>query len=375
MVERVHERDAWESLTRLWSPDEPLTLVDVGANEGWAGVRMLDVFSNATVHAFEPAPDVFESLRERARERPGLRPVRAAAGDRTGTAAFHVTANRWCSSLRAPTAEGRRLHGAMYDAEALIETPVTTLDDWAASEGIERVDGLKIDAQGADLDVLRGARGLLARGVAAVVCEAALAVEYEGAATFSEIDLFLRERGFWLERLNEVGIAGPERRSAYVDGLWLSADARAATRKTPRLSFVPTALERASAALVECASAGLTRVAVYGGGRHTLRLARCFERSTSIVAVIDDDPARRGGVLFERPVVGLDDAIAMGVGAIVLSSDAHEAALWERSAPARARGIRVFRLYDGAVARQIAGFDGSPEPGGASVGRPAAAPA
>ncbi len=363
MVERVHERDPWEALTRVWAPHGPITLVDVGANEGWAAVRMLDVFPHATVHAFEPAPDVFGRLRERAAERPGIRPVRAAAGDRTGTASFHVTASHWCSSLLAPTDEGRRLHGGMYEERARLDVPITRLDDWAASAGVERVDGLKIDAQGADLAVLRGAEGLLTRGVDAIVCEAALAIEYEGASTFSEIDLFLRERGYWVERIGEVGIAGPERRSAYVDGLWLSARARRAMREAPRLSFVPTALERARAALVWCAERGIGRVAVYGAGRHTHRLARCFERSTQIVAVIDDDPARRGGTLFDRPIVGLGEAMEMGIGAIVLSSDAHEGSLWERSSAARERGIPVLRLYGAEGTRRATGLGVHPSPG------------
>lgn len=59
-----------------------------------------------------------------------------------------------------------------------------------------------------------------------------------------------------------------------------------------------------------------------------------------ITRVVDDHAQGRvGEFAIERP-----ESLCAGQ-AVLISSDAHEAAMWERSMPLRQRGVRVFRLY------------------------------
>jgi hypothetical protein len=68
-------------------------------------------------------------------------------------------------------------------------------------EGIAEVSFMKLDAQGAELDILGGGRRLL-RGCVGVEVEVEFSPIYEGQPVFSDVDQFLREQGFVLWRLS-----------------------------------------------------------------------------------------------------------------------------------------------------------------------------
>lgn len=100
--------------------------------------------------------------------------------------------------------------------------------------------------------------------------------------------------------------------------------------------------------------AGATRIALFGAGRHTRAMAPFFHMGYPIVGIIDDTPPA-GGRLFGTPVVPLERAAAMlKPDAVVLSSDAWEAQMWERSAGLRREGVRVWPVY-GVYEDQAAG--------------------
>jgi FkbM family methyltransferase len=104
------------------------------------------------VYAFEPAPEAFGGLSAHVRLN-GLEDevtcVRAAAAASTGTATLAVDGLSGANRLDA-SADGER-----------VET--VTLDDFCRREGI-RPSFIKIDVEGAELDVLRGARETIRAG-------------------------------------------------------------------------------------------------------------------------------------------------------------------------------------------------------------------
>jgi len=121
--------------------------LDVGANAGAYALLLGQwVRPGGRVYAFEPAPETFGGLSEHVRLN-GLDstvvPVRAAAAAHTGTAIFSVDGFSGANRL----AEG--------GAGERVET--VTLDDFCAREKIVPAF-IKIDVEGAELDVLRGAR-------------------------------------------------------------------------------------------------------------------------------------------------------------------------------------------------------------------------
>lgn len=358
--------DAYTSLTRVFPRDSRITVIDVGANEGQTIHRVLKEFPAATVHSFEPAPATFRLLERLAKHEPRARVYPFACGSAAGTAKFHITGNHWCSSLLPPSELGQRLYGDWYATREVIEVPVVRLDAWAEERSIAQVDLLKVDAQGYDLEVLKGASGLLP-GVKAINCECQFAPEYVGCASFSQIDRFLVEHGFALHQLHEVNDRGDEEQTTYGDGLWLRVDVLAQLRaRTDLPDLSPKG--RVRSALRRALGQGRSRAALYGSGKHTQGVAQFLdEMPIPVAAILDDNPGMHGRRIAGREVVAPWRVRELGIDTVVLSSDAHEAALWHNSAPLRSQGVLVLPLYtkhllDAAAPRAASVAQATPVP-------------
>jgi FkbM family methyltransferase len=106
------------------------------------------------VHAFEPMPENAESIRMalKARNVENVSVHQIAVSDRIGTSEFHLYARKGHNSL------GRVNTSAHVGS---IQVPTTTLDDFVDRNGIGAIDFLKIDVEGFELEVLKGAAKLL----------------------------------------------------------------------------------------------------------------------------------------------------------------------------------------------------------------------
>ena len=152
-VETSESRTA-ELFTKLLAPGQ--IVIDVGANVGYyALTAAMGVGSAGRVVAFEPAPATAERLRENAalNDFSNLTVVQAAVSDVSGTSCFQL----------AHDSEGSSLYSVGEDAVGSVNARVTTLDTLAVELGLDRVDLIKIDAEGAEVAVIRGARHLLSR--------------------------------------------------------------------------------------------------------------------------------------------------------------------------------------------------------------------
>lgn len=347
---KLFQYDAYTSLTRIFHHDDPLVCVDVGANEGQTIQRILAEFPRAVVHSFEPSPETFARLQALFASEPRAHLHQLACGSTSGTIDFHVTKNHWCSSVLAPSDLGKRFYGDWYDTQRVVMVPITTLDSWARDHEVPRVDLLKVDAQGYDLEVLKGATSLLAAGVRAINCECQFAPEYQGCASFSQIDTFLVQHGYALHQLHEVHERGNEQQTTYGDGLWLRTDILQHLRNRKDLPDL-SPIGRVRRALEEAKNAGCTTAALYGSGRHTRALAdHLHNLPLPISAILDDNTASHGSSIVGIEVISPAHAHARNIDAVILSSDAHEHLLWQRSEPLRARGIRVIPLYNKSLA-------------------------
>lgn len=158
-VSARHRHLSWnpEEYTAFKSSVRPGAIVlDVGANIGaytvlfaqWTG-------ASGRVIAFEPSPDSVLGLREHVRlngvaDRVEI--VEAAVSSRDGSAAFDYAG---ASGANAIVADGTAIAGA-------ITVRTTTLDAFCDARRL-RPSMIKIDVEGEELDVLRGARQTLAQ--------------------------------------------------------------------------------------------------------------------------------------------------------------------------------------------------------------------
>ncbi len=185
----------------------PLTVVDVGCR--WGAAALWDELPGTLVIGFDPDEEECRRLTERAGDSSTARFVPVALGGRTGPARLHLTEQPACSSLYPPDATLVETRPALVVITPAGETEVElqTLDGWTAAEGIDRVDYLKADTQGSELDILRGAEATL-ESVRVVQVEVEFNPIYEGQPLFADVDAYLRGQGFVLWRLADLAHYG-----------------------------------------------------------------------------------------------------------------------------------------------------------------------
>jgi FkbM family methyltransferase len=180
-----------------FEPKRGMTVVDVGANVGLFSLAILRrTQGHVRLLALEPAPETFALLEQNVRKVPGgdVRLHRTALGAEPGEAVLYYRPRasamsslyresldtapvmraivrdapaerrrsfpRWMKRLPTPTVEAIMIRIGDWSQAKVVETPcpVTTISDILLEHAIERVDFLKVDVEGAELDVLRGVR-------------------------------------------------------------------------------------------------------------------------------------------------------------------------------------------------------------------------
>ncbi len=183
-----------DALERNVPHDQTLVIVDGGAFDGRTSLQFLQRFPNSQVHAFEPIAESRQVCENNLRNQSATVHAQALSAT-TGNVTMHINAEKMACSALPAGAEADRFSSAMK-LEACRVVPSVRLDDWAACHGIERIDILKLDLQGYELEALRGAEKLLAKGIACIYLEVNFTAAYEGAPTLTDLDLFLRQRGY-----------------------------------------------------------------------------------------------------------------------------------------------------------------------------------
>jgi FkbM family methyltransferase len=136
-------------------PEEPV-VIDVGFHDGASTDAILRARPAARVTGFDPSRFARKSYQQRFADDSRVTFVNVGLSSAPGELLLHDYENM-CNSLAA--------RKEMVSQIPITYTvPITTLDLYAREHSIERVDYLKIDAEGYDLHVLEGARDLLARG-------------------------------------------------------------------------------------------------------------------------------------------------------------------------------------------------------------------
>ncbi len=135
-----------------------MVMVDVGANDGFfAVVAARRVGASGKVYAFEPSEREFARLEANAalNRLDNLRPVKRAVADTAGKAVLRI-----CEyGHEGQNTLGDFVHQVSGAGTQAVE--LCSLDCYFASENLSRLDFIKIDAEGAEEKVLRGARGLI----------------------------------------------------------------------------------------------------------------------------------------------------------------------------------------------------------------------
>lgn len=169
------------------------TFIDVGAHVGLhslvASTRLAELGGGATV-AFEPTPDSAANLRRNsARNRLDIALHEVALGSRSSRMPMFGDSN-W----GIHDAGVRSLHGA---GPVVHTVDVVAFDDWNARHSLSRIDLIKIDAEGAEYDVITGMSGALqSYRPRCIVMELKDSVLHRAGTTRSDLMSLMTELGY-----------------------------------------------------------------------------------------------------------------------------------------------------------------------------------
>lgn len=145
-------------------PGGPAVIFDVGAHNGSYSLTATKIFGADTrIHSFEPSAKVYESLRAATSDHPNIIPHNCGLSDRETASVLYydgVGSQKASVFAEAYTASSDVAAGRLMAEEIQLRT----VDALCAELGISWIDLLKIDVEGNELNVLRGAARMIEAG-------------------------------------------------------------------------------------------------------------------------------------------------------------------------------------------------------------------
>jgi len=148
-------------------------IFDIGANFGWYGLTLSRFDSGSSIHFFEANPRLIEPLKKTTlvngislRSRINNRAVSRASNDKIF---LHIPLMHKGSASVQSFNTNLELFHENYDDLEVIEVETISIDDYCVANSLYSVDFMKIDVEGAEADVLMGARQTIERSSSLVV--------------------------------------------------------------------------------------------------------------------------------------------------------------------------------------------------------------
>jgi FkbM family methyltransferase len=188
-----HGVDFIEDITKLLPMYDGKTVFDVGANIGQSARFFLDKFPHSHIYCFEPVSSTFRQLQRNMKGVERVHCYQFAFGSQK-RAVKMVLQDRStrCFVLEQP----EELANKDLTTESVDQI---TLDEFCQMNEIDHISFLKIDTEGGDLEVLKGAAGLLNRQkVELVQVEAGMNPANHRHISFESLKTFLESHGYFL---------------------------------------------------------------------------------------------------------------------------------------------------------------------------------
>jgi FkbM family methyltransferase len=178
-------------------------VIDGGANRGSFTDAFLRLHRPQRLVLVEAIPELAEELRVRYAGKAGVSVVSAALSDKDGEAQFEINRSEASSSLLPIDPRNTAWFSRDLNVARTIQARTMTLPALMEEQGIQTVDLLKLDLQGAERLVLTGGEALL-ECVRVIYSEVFFERLYQGAWLFWEMNEFLSGHGFKLCGLSNI---------------------------------------------------------------------------------------------------------------------------------------------------------------------------
>jgi FkbM family methyltransferase len=164
-IEKNGELHLIQQLKKHYSSIKPV-LFDIGANNGTYSKTLDRIFAgNCAIYCFEPYSKVYKELRETLKALPSVKTFNFGFGNKKEQAAFF--SDPVYSELGGLyKRDFSKLDIHLNDTETI---QLETLDDFCTEHNIQRIDFLKVDVEGFELNILSGAKKMLSSDQISVI--------------------------------------------------------------------------------------------------------------------------------------------------------------------------------------------------------------
>jgi FkbM family methyltransferase len=179
--------------------NQNILIYDIGANRGLMTKRFIDQFPSASIHLFEPYTPFYDALISEFKENNNIKVNCQGIADKEGEQVFNINKSIDTSSFLDSQATGLN-SDQQVQTISQVNVPVITVDKYAELYSHKRINVLKLDIQGSELNALNGAKDLLReRKIDLIFCETYFVQQYVHQPLFFDIANFLIKYGYVIQ--------------------------------------------------------------------------------------------------------------------------------------------------------------------------------
>jgi FkbM family methyltransferase len=221
----VHRRDhsLFSDQVELLKGNSVSQIIDVGANVGMIALEYARYFPDAKLICIEPNPELLPVLQSNLdRANLDYQIHNLALGDIEGDSKFNITVEPGCSSLHEPNIQHIPIsYQSIMNHAKTLTVNVTTLDKLLPPlpQGVI----LKLDTQGHELNILKGARELLkSHSIDLIVAELFMQPMYQNISLAGEVIGFLEDYQYRLHNIYSPVFAGNSGKIRQFDAIFIA---------------------------------------------------------------------------------------------------------------------------------------------------------
>lgn len=220
-INSVYHTDPFKVTESLIKKTDPV-IFDIGAFGGRITKTYRKYFPDAKIYSFEPSDDAFKRLFKNFSNDPKIFCYNKALAENTGTSVLNINVGPCTNSILSIDDKAASFWGKNWmttKCQNVVET--VTIDEFCNEMSITEIDILKVDVQGSELSVLKGASGMLSKNnIKLIYLEILMCPTYKNQPKYHEIFSFLDSYNYQL--LNMYNLARNENQLVQLDSIFLS---------------------------------------------------------------------------------------------------------------------------------------------------------
>ena len=180
--------------------NKKIKIIDIGANEGQSIIRFKKIFNNSKIYSIEPSETAFKKLLKKNKNKKNVFLFNFAIGEKIKKKFFYDYNDSVLSSFYKISKQNSL--NLNYEKKIV---KVITLDNFCKKQKLSNINILKIDTQGNEIEVLKGASKSLKKGIFDLIeLEIIMGDYYEKYFSFFSIENFLIKNNYRLFALDRT---------------------------------------------------------------------------------------------------------------------------------------------------------------------------